>query len=422
MREASVPLGPSVSNQHAPLKILFVATQLPVPADTGGKIRTLNVVRHLAHEHDLTFISTVDLDTEEKVLEEMRRVCPRFIAIPHRHYHRTSWRYFLKLLVNFASPYPFGVAKDYSRALAREIRHLAERDFDVLVCDFLHASINLQYVDSLPTVLFQHNVEAEIFRRHYLQQRNWLARLFWLYQWKKMRRYEGSVSRQLDCCIAVSETDKDRFQKDYRLTNVSTIDTGVDVGHFGALERRRVPQRLVFTGSMDWLPNEDGMLWFVREVFPAISQAVPGASLAIVGRRPGRKIQRLSETDPQVIVTGRVEDVRPYLAEGSVFIVPLRIGGGTRIKIFEAMAAGIPVVSTTIGAEGLRVEDGRHLLLANDASTFVQSVITLLRNPDRALQIAGAAKTLVMEKYDWKIISQQFSAICRKTVAHKKGS
>jgi polysaccharide biosynthesis protein PslH len=399
------------------MKILFLATQLPLPPDTGGKIRSFNILRHLAQEHELTFVCALDPTTDERVLRQMHDVCPQFVAVAQKQWDRQSWRYFVKLLCNFASPYPFSVAKDSSPALVQKIRQLlAAQRFDVLVCDFLHASINLHGINGLPRILFQHNVEAEIFRRYYLRQTNPLLRAFWRHQWKKMQRYERRVAQELDCCIAVSEKDKLTLQKDYQLTNVATIGTGVDVKYFGVSNRARLPNRLVFTGSMDWLPNEDAMIWFVHEILPSIEPIIPDVSLTIVGRRPRKRVFKLCQRNPRVMVTGRVEDVRPFLAEGSVFVVPLRIAGGTRIKIFEAMASGIPVVSTTIGAEGLAVEHGRHILLADSPTSFAESVIRLLQSPALARELAHSAKTLVAENNDWRVVSQEFADICRETI------
>jgi sugar transferase (PEP-CTERM/EpsH1 system associated) len=405
------------------MRILFIATQLPLPPDTGGRIRSLNLLQQLSRDHSVTFLSTVPRNTSESLLRRMEQYCSHFIAIPQKQTDVRNLRYFLKLICNFASSYPFSVAKDYSPALARRIRQaLGSSEYDVLVCDYLHASINLRGINSVPKVLFQHNVEAEIFRRYYLQQSNLLARLFWLYQWKKMQRYEARVSRSIDRCVAVSKTDQLTFQRDYGLTNVSAIDTGVDLSYFSAAKAKKLPHRLVFTGSMDWLPNEDAMSWFTREILPKVRQTIPEVSLAIVGRRPGSKIKKLGESDPGILVTGRVEDVRPYLAEGSLFVVPIRIGGGTRIKIFEAMASGIPVVSTTVGAEGLPVQHQHHLLLADSPEDFAQAVITLLRNTGLAAQIAGQAETFVKQNNDWKIVGQQFADICRKAILQRKDS
>jgi sugar transferase (PEP-CTERM/EpsH1 system associated) len=421
---ASMPPEDWRASVHSlPLKILFMATQLPMPPDTGGRIRSLNILKHLANQHEVTFVCTVDPSIHEKHLDEMGRVCPRFIPVPQRQLHRSSWRYLLQVVLNLASSCPFAVAKDHSPALARQIqRLLSTESFDVLVCDFLHASINLSEPRSLPVVLFEHNVEAEIFRRYYRQHQQFLGRLFWRYQWTKMRRYEGRVSSRMDHCITVSRTDKVTLQRDYGVRNVSSIETGVDVKHFLNGKAEKVGNRLVFTGSMDWIPNQDAMLWFAEEILPRIARTVPDVSLTIVGRRPGKKVQQLSRLMPQIQVTGRVDDVRPYLWSGSVFIVPLRIGGGTRIKIFEAMASGIPVVSTAVGAEGLQVAHGRHLLLADTAEAFSSAVIWLLQNPTGARQLAAEAKSLVAEHHDWNLVSQQFVAICRDVIKNRNTS
>lgn len=401
------------------LKILFVATQLPVPPDTGGRIRSLNILKHLGRQHDVTFVCAVDPKTPERHLNTMRQICPRFVAVPQRQLDRGSWRYLSKVALNLASPFPFAVAKDYCPALTRQVQRLVtEQSFDVLVCDFLHASINLNGLLRLPVVLFQHNVEAEILRRCYLQQRHWTGKLFWRYQWEKMKHYEGRVSRSVDHCIAVSETDKATFQLDYGMRNVSTVETGVDLDYFLNQTAERLPNRLVFTGSMDWGPNEDAMLWFVDEIFPRITKAVPEVSLTIVGRRPSQKVRRLG-LNSRIEVTGRVEDVRPYLWSGSVFIVPLRIGGGTRIKIFEAMASGIPVVSTPVGAEGLQVSHDDHLLLAENSEGFSSAVLRLLKDPVRASQMAADARSFVAARYDWDIVSRQFAAICSDVVHNR---
>jgi glycosyltransferase involved in cell wall biosynthesis len=185
---------------------------------------------------------------------------------------------------------------------------------------------------------------------------------------------------------------------------VHVVPTGVDTAYFAPRTAVVRPRHLVFTGSMDWLPNEDGVQHFVRDVLPLVRRAEPSTTLSIVGRAPTPAVQRLAD-EYGVQVTGRVDDVRPYMAEAAVYVVPLRIGGGTRLKIFEAMAMGKAIVSTTIGAEGLPVDPGLHLAIADDAPSFARAVIHLLQNQTERARLGDAARHLVLERYDWAAVA-----------------
>ena len=258
---------------------------------------------------------------------------------------------------------------------------------DLVVCDFPAPSLNLLRLErealSLPVVLFQHNVEAMIWWRLAEAVDNPLKRAYFENQWQRMVRYERNICEFCDGVIAVSPEDAETMRREYALENVlGDVPTGVDADYFREVQRERNPGSIVFLGSMDWMPNIDAVEWFVREIYPGIGDRCPSASLSIVGRKPPRRVEALAEADASIRVTGTVPDVRPYLAEGSVCVVPLRAGGGTRIKIFEAMAAGLPVVSTRIGAEGLPLEDGVHCFLADEPGQFADRVVELLRNPE----------------------------------------
>jgi polysaccharide biosynthesis protein PslH len=194
---------------------------------------------------------------------------------------------------------------------------------------------------------------------------------------------------------------------------VSSVPTGVDTDFFrpsGTVSRK--PGSIVFTGSMDWMPNEDGMVWFVEEILPRIERAVPEATLTIVGRNPTSRVKALADGRPRISVTGTVPDVRPYLEAASVVVVPLRVGGGTRIKIYEAMGMERAVVSTTIGAEGLDVRDGKHIVLADDPDAFADAVIGLLRSPERAADIGHASASHVRTHFGWASVAEQFAERC----------
>jgi glycosyltransferase involved in cell wall biosynthesis len=226
-------------------------------------------------------------------------------------------------------------------------------------------------------------------------------------QWRRMQTFEGRTLARFDRVLAVSDADRQTLHRLYprELTApVSVIPTGVDTGYFEASEAPASSRHLVFTGSMDWIPNEDAMRFFCRDILPRIRAAEPDVTLSIVGRRPTHAVRQLGEQHG-VEVTGSVDDVRPHLARAAVYIVPLRIGGGTRLKIFEAMAAGKAVVSTTIGAEGLPVSNGRHLAIADAPEEFAATVIRLLRTPTERRALAYAARSLMETRYDWSAVS-----------------
>jgi glycosyltransferase involved in cell wall biosynthesis len=215
--------------------------------------------------------------------------------------------------------------------------------------------------------------------------------------------------------IAVSERDRAKFESEYDWKNVYPIDTAVDLDYFTPGIGPERQDRLAFVGSLDWMPNEDGVIRFVHNVWPMVRNVRPGATFAIVGRNPSAAIKRLAEA-PGVEVAGSVPDVRPYLNEASVIVVPLQVGGGTRLKIFAAMAMAKAVVSTTLGAEGLPVEHGRELLIADDDALLAQSIADLFMDVERRKWLGQNAYALVRQQFDSEAIARQFEEICLNVV------
>jgi glycosyltransferase involved in cell wall biosynthesis len=190
----------------------------------------------------------------------------------------------------------------------------------------------------------------------------------------------------------------------------------VDVEYFQPLPGEETTNSLVFTGSMDWLPNEDAIFYFADAILPLIKEHSPEVYLDVVGRNPSRKLQALAESEKSIRLTGWVDDIRPFVGRGSVCIVPLRIGGGTRLKIFEAMAMGKAVISTSVGAEGLAVRSGENIVLADTPNDFAQAVISLLHDPKRRQQLGTAARTLVQENYSWTIVADDFARTLQEVI------
>jgi glycosyltransferase involved in cell wall biosynthesis len=224
--------------------------------------------------------------------------------------------------------------------------------------------------------------------------------------------------QQADAVLTVSDTDREMFAKLVPRNKITTVQTGVDVDYFRPAPGKEQANMMVFTGSMDWMPNEDGILYFVAEILPLIRREIPDARLLVVGRSPSGRVKELAVRDSLIEVTGTVEDIRPFMDRAAVYVVPLRIGGGTRIKIFEAMAEGKAVVSTTIGAEGLPVADGQNIVIADRPSDFAGRVVTMLRDSDLRHSLGDAARKLVEENYSWGSVARQFAEVLGR-VAHR---
>jgi glycosyltransferase involved in cell wall biosynthesis len=280
----------------------------------------------------------------------------------------------------------------------------------MIVCDFLVQAVNMPAALPCPAVVFTHNVEAEIWRRHCERQRDPARRALYRQQWRRMLRFEGHTLGRFDLVLAVSDADRDTFQRLYPSAlrgPVFTVATGVDTAYFAPRPQDEAdPRHLVFTGSMDWIPNEDAMKHFCHDVLPLIRSEEPAVTLSIVGRAPTPAVRRLADI-AGVTVTGRVDDVRDYVGRAGVYVVPIRIGGGTRLKIFEAMGMARAVVSTTVGAEGLPVTNGHDVVIADTPRAFADAVVSLIRNPAQRVQLERASRDLVVARYDWSAVAGQ---------------
>ena len=397
------------------MKILFLNKRLLFPLNFGGNIRTLNVLRYLAQWHDVTYVSNIQ-PGEEGYAAQMRELGLRLETIPWRETPRASWRFWAKLAANLGSVYPYSANKEYDRRLRQKVDELlSQESYDLVICDFVQISRNVMGLTSPPRILFQHNVEAQIFERHAHSDRNWLRRRYMGLQWKKMRRFEDSAGRQYDAVIAISNQDRDKFETDYGWDHVHVIDTAVNTEFFSPNGQAEQQDRLVFVGSLDWLPNQDGVRHFVERIWPEVLRRRPEATFQIVGRNPPRSLERLEET-PGVELVGSVPDVRPYVGNASVFVVPLLVGGGTRLKIFEAMAMGKAVVSTSLGAEGLPVTNGEHIQLADSPENFAARVVELLEDATRRREQADRGRRLILQNFSAETVARQFEEICQSVV------
>jgi polysaccharide biosynthesis protein PslH len=398
------------------MKILWVKAGGLVPPDTGGKIRSYNILRQLARQHSITFFSFYAAHNPD-VHAELKHMFDRVVTMPLRIPAAKSFAEMCDYAIRLFSSEPYGITKYCRPEVGRGLRALLEQEtYDIILCDFMAAAGVIPWDCATPKVLFTHNVEATIWRRHYEVASNVIWKAISWQEWRKMEAAERRYLRLADRVLAVSETDRDAFATFLDFEKLTVIPTGVDVEYFQPLPGEERANSLVFTGSMDWLPNEDAIFYFADTILPLMREHSPEVFLDVVGRNPSRKLQALAESEKNIRLTGWVDDIRPFVGRGSVCIVPLRIGGGTRLKIFEAMAMGKAVVSTSVGAEGLAVRSGENIVLADTPNDFAQAVISLLRDPRRRQQLGAAARTLVQENYSWTMVANDFASTLQEVI------
>jgi polysaccharide biosynthesis protein PslH len=398
------------------MKILWVKAGGLVPPDTGGKIRSYNILRQLARQHSVTFFSFYAAQDND-LHPDLKDIFDRVVCVPLSLPAPKSFAEIRDYSVRFLSSQPYSITKYCRPEVRSRLRALLEQQtYDVILCDFLVAAAVIPWDWPTPKVLFTHNVEATIWHRHYEVATNPIWKAISRREWRKMEAAERRYLSLADRVLVVSEKDRDEFASFLDPKTLTVIPTGVDVDYFQPIPVEEVANSIVFTGSMDWLPNEDAIVYFADAVLPLIKQQCPEVSLEVVGRSPSRKLQSLAETEKSIRLTGRVDDIRPYVARGAVCIVPLRIGGGTRLKIFEAMAMNKAVVSTSVGAEGLPVHSGENILLADTPNKFAESVISLLRDPNKRQRLGSAARALVLERYSWPTVAEGFAQILHDTI------
>jgi glycosyltransferase involved in cell wall biosynthesis len=403
------------------LRILLLRVRILHPLNVGSKIRTAKLVEQLSRKHDVTLVSYRYPDDRDEDLQATLALCRRLETLPIRETPKKTPAFYFELARNLLDPRPYMIAK-YS---TREMERLVERVYreekpDLVICDFPHSCEGLRRLPGVPFLLFQHNVEAHIFEQLAQRANTRAASLYLRLQARKMRRYERKQCLRAARVIAVSDADRGAYANRYGLPSCDVIPTGVDVDHFlpGGEEERA--DSLVFTGSMDWMANQDAIHHFVSTVLPLIRKRRPEVSLTVVGRCPPPDVVELGR-QPGIEVTGTVPDIRPFVHRSQLFVVPLRIGSGTRLKLVEAMAMGKAIVSTTIGAEGLPFENGKDILIADEPQDFADAVVSLLEDPERRRRMGLTARIAAEDRHAWTYVGNIFTDICDTTARDIRG-
>lgn len=403
------------------MKILVVSNTIPHQEGGGGSIRVINLLRVLAQHATVSFLPIPQDGYTDQQIQQFKHNCPevQFIGDPgvkNWHAPRSKrqalhQRIIKRVLHSFSSEAPYRAmwSAVYLEKISAVLAATLKQDcYDLIQIEHVELASWLpcfpgNHVFALDC---QDIVSTQLWT--FLQvEKAWLKRFEILVEWRKFRRFEQRWAKQFDICLVMSQNEGQRLHEVQPRAQVSIVPNGVDTAYFYPSANKPAENRLVFTGSMSHLPNADAMLRFCRDILPAIRAQIPAVTLDIVGHSPTPAVKALAASYPGVRVVGQVPDTRPYIWDASLYIAPIRAGGGTRLKILEALACGKAVVATPFACNGLGLEDGRHLILRETAEDFAAAVIDLLQNPAKADQLGATGRGFVVKNYDWASIGMR---------------
>lgn len=399
------------------MKVLILDEEFPHPLNTGKRIRTFNLFSRLASRHRLTYLAYGNDGSE--AFRSFQNAGLNPVAVARRPRPKQGAGLYLRLLQNLFSSEPYSVSSHWTKAFDRAVeRELSGSDYDLVVCEWTPYAQFMRTRTDIKTMVVAHNIEYQIWQRYVQNEKQFVVRKYMAMQANRMRTFEENIFKIVSGATAVSGADAEVIRTINPDLPVEVVDNGVDLEYFRDYDRPSNDDApgLVFTGSMDWRPNQDSVEYFVHDILPLVKSSYPEIRTVLVGRNPPPKIVELGNVDG-VTVTGTVDDVRPYIKRANVFIVPLRIGGGSRLKILEAMAMKKSVVSTSVGAEGLDVTNGCELLLADNPEQFAKQIDTLLSDRAKARRMGEAGRTLVERRYGWDALAVKLERFMQRLVA-----
>ncbi|MEI6315275.1 MAG: glycosyltransferase [Syntrophus sp. (in: bacteria)] len=388
------------------MNILVLTPYIPYPPGFGGAVRIYHLIRQLSRRHQVHLLSFREEigSGNPKGLEPF---CRTITLIPRRPGNKR-----LQQMASLLSPHSFQWGFNYSRPMQNALdRLVSEQSIDLILVEFSQMA-GFRFPAGVPVVLDEHNVEFDLLERMAEREGGFLRRSFNRIEATKFRREELSAVRNAALTLVTSDRDAELLTSHSPDLKTVVITNGVDCDHFVRPDGPRQPESAVFVGATHYFPNEDGVLFFLREIHKKIKKTWPSYKFTIVGGNPPPTITRFRSDD--TVITGYVDDVRPYMWGASLFVVPLRMGGGTRFKIVEAMAAGVPVVSTRLGAEGIAVTDGQELLMVDEPEAFAGAVGKVFSNPALADSLTSAGLEFVHRYFDWSVIGEKLDAALEK--------
>ncbi len=397
------------------MRVLLLTQVLPYPPDSGPKVKTYYVLKYIASQHNVTLVSFVRDSDRPEYIRHLETLCERVITVPIKRSPLDELRFLGWSLVNGQ---PWIMLRDARAEMRQVLSELATTTrFDVVHADQLNmGQYALPFTDSRK-VLDLHNALWVLYKRlaETLPFANPMKYIL-MRDWHLLKLYEGKMCRNFDAVTAVSQEDAAALREAGARDDIIVIPIAIDTDSQVQLDRHPPSLHIVHVGTMYWSPNIDGITWFLNEIYPQVKQQVPNVRCTLIGARPPTKLVERANADPSLIVTGYVDDPTPYLADASMMVIPLRAGGGMRVKILNALAQGIPMVSTTVGCEGISLTDGEDILIADDLQAFAAATVRLLTDAALNKRITGNGRRTVEQLYDYRQACRPLDAVYQPQV------
>lgn len=393
------------------MKILMLTPYLPYPLWSGGQIRTYNLLKNLAKKHEITLFSFIRDENENRYKRELLKFCKRVETFKRRH----AWSWKNIFLAGF-TPFPFLVSIYYSKKLQKAIAsELASNHYDLIHAETFYVMPNIPK-SSVPVLLVEQTIEFLVYQ-HFVENVFLPVRLLLSLDVIKIKFWEEYYWKKAQKVVAMSSADKDVMLKEVNGLDVDIVPNGVDTGEFFKIKKYdRKGYTILFVGNFKWLQNKEAVELLVKKVFPKIKEKLKDALLWIVGRYPSNQIKNYQSES--IKISENIEDIKSAYAKSDILLAPLYGPGGTRYKILEAMASGLPVVTTSRGIEGLNAKDGEDVLVCDDPEKLASSTVSVLTDKNLYIKLAKNGKQLVANFYDWKRISEKLDALYEEVGKH----
>lgn len=399
------------------MNILWISHLLPYPPQGGVMQRSYNLIKEVAEENGVYLLAfnqkrwLPNNEKVEKAVKEFMLFCSK-VEVFELPSDKSISAWYLLVLKSLFSKQPYTVNWTISKKMEKKIKeYFRKYRIDLIHCDTIGLAEYIKDLRGITKVINHHNIESQMMLRRAKKENNLLKKLYFYIEGIKIRRYEKKMCPLFNINVVVSDLDKERLQSFLPGLETEVVSNGVDIDYFQPQKINSFPHDIIFSASMDWYPNEDAVMYFLKDIWPSVKKKYPDATFTIVGRNPSNQIKILTNDDSSLNLTGYVDDVRPFIDKAGVYVCPIRDGGGTKLKLLDAMAMGKAIVTTSLGAEGLEVKDEKHVLISDNATHFASQIFRLFETPGLKEHLGKNARQLVIDKYSWEIIGRKLNNI-----------